>query len=265
MTNQIITIALMAILMLGVLAPFALAEEVVTDATVEIVTTSNVDTSAETELELDQEVTNGQIFWKQTRLWFAFNQETKANGELELAKMRLAQANWAAKNNNPELVEKALEAHEKLMNRVQERVKSIEYNVDNKNVTVPVARLVALENSIAVHEQRIEFLNNVLAGTELTDAQRTRIEARISKVEEVTTNLQEANDAKRERLVTRIMAVTDMTEEEANDAIVAREATIRENIKERLQNRILINSEDTEEVETEVEVQSETQTQAEKA
>jgi len=275
-TKTILTITLALVLMIGILAPLALAgnapdsetgeigslDEVPTDTSITNVsddinyessddepmlistnTEANLETSdtsveTEEELELNEDVSNSKIAWKHFGLWFTFNQEKIAEKQLELAKLRLAQANWAAKHNNTKAMEKALEAHERIMDKLQNRINKIEYNADDKNVSAPVARLVALETAIAVHERRITFLNNVLENANLTDEQRARVEARISHVEEVTGKLTELNLEKRDKMVTKLMAVKNMTEDEANEVIDNREATIRENVKDRIQNRI---------------------------
>jgi len=244
-TLSIVLIAAMiALVTTAFIAPLALAEEetnVTNESSEQTLVIAPGTTETEEELGLNESVSEGKIFWKQLGLWFTFNQEKKARIELEIARLRLIQAKIAAKNNDTEALEKALEAHERIMNRVQERLKAIEY-VTNKNVSAPVARLVALETAIAVHERRIEFLNNLLATANLTQAQRERIETRLSHVENVTAKLIELSEEKKDRLVTRIMATTNMTEEQAKAVIEAREEAIEgkiEKVRERIRERVV--------------------------
>ena len=71
------------------------------------------------------ETSSLRIGWEKVKLALTFNQEKKARMELKLAEMRLNQARHAAKNNNTEAMQKALEAHDKIIQRIQERVQKI--------------------------------------------------------------------------------------------------------------------------------------------
>ncbi len=173
----------------------------------------------EQELQLDEEVTDGQITWKRMGLWFTFNQERKAEKELELARLRLIQAKVAARNNNSDAMEKALEAHEKILERVKERISKLESKKDISDLNESSVKLTGLERAIQVHERRINFLNNLLENANLTDDQRAKIELRIAKAQNVTARLSELNEEKRDRVKTRLMIELNMTEDEAEQFI----------------------------------------------
>jgi len=155
----------------------------------------------ETELELNEDVGEGKIAWKQFRLWFTFNQETKAQGELELARLRLIQAKVAAQNNNSVAMEKALEAHERIMNRVKTRV-----NASTK--------LVGLERAIQVHERRIAYMTNVLETANLSDVQKARIETKLEAMKQNSEDLTALQERKMEQIKERLASNNDSDEPE---------------------------------------------------
>ena len=220
---KILGLVMIAFLMLSLVVPGVLAQD---DSDV------SVDEVTEEELEMDEDVTTGKVAWENVKLWFTFNQERKIEREMNLARLRLIQAKVAAKNNNSEAVERALEAHERIMNRVQVRMGAMEVVSNGENETA--LKLVGLERAIQVHERRITFLNNVVENADLTDAQRAKVEARLGKVETVTGKLKEINEAKQEQVKTRLMAAQGLTEEEA-EALMEQK---REQIKDRIRERI---------------------------
>jgi len=156
------------------------------------------------ESEDNETVSSWQIFNAQTRIWFTFNQEKKAERELQLANMRLIQARIAAKNNNSQAMENALEAHERIMNRVQIRYEKLANASEN---------MAPLDNAIAVHQAKVAAMQGILENVNLTGTQRTRIEARLTQMNEVTGNLMQIQERARERLTERLANNTENTEE----------------------------------------------------
>jgi hypothetical protein len=122
--------------------------------------------------------------WKQVGIWFTFNQERKAELELELARLRLIQAKIAARNNNSVAMEKALEAHQRLIEKVQERMTKLQEN--NRSID----KLVGLQRAVEVHQSRMLRLEDVLNNSNLGVQQRDRIMMQISKAGNVTQKIQ---------------------------------------------------------------------------
>lgn len=192
---------------------FVLAEENQTN-----VTDSGLVENA-SELGLNESVSGGEIAWKQFKLWFTLNEEKRIESELDLARLRLIQARIAAKNNNSEAMLKAMEAHERIMERVQERMNRLENSSDGSELNESAEKLVGLERAIQVHERRINFLNNTLQNANLTDEQRERIEEKIAKAGNVTAKLDELQEAKMDKLKTRLMAVANLTDDQAEKVL----------------------------------------------
>jgi hypothetical protein len=236
---KILSIAMIAILALSFITPYAFAEEtsdgVVDNATEDVVSENTAaDTSAETtateaELELNESAGTGKIAWKQVQLWLTFNQERKLEREMDLARLRLIQAKIAARNNDSAAMEKALEAHERIMERAKTRMEALKL-ADGDKANETAAKLVGLERAIQVHERRIAFISNVLANANLTEAQREKLELKLEKVKGVTSKLEELNQAKQEQIKTRLMAVKNMTEQEADQLM----EQAKERVKEKL-------------------------------
>lgn len=253
----------MAVLMLAVFAvPLALAEEdvVVTDgaditATDAVATNAAEITSADAEINqeldtsLNEEVSGGKVAWKQIQLWLTFKQEKKAERELDLARLRLIQARVAAKNGNEKAMEKAIEAHNKLIEKVKTRVNAIDGASDETGVKNTAVKLVGIERAIQVHEARIERLNVLLQNENLTQKQKEKVQMQIEKAQSVTEKLMQIESTKKEQVKTRLMAVKGMTEEEADAAIEKLEiksGELADKIRERAKEKLAQSAADSE-------------------
>jgi hypothetical protein len=256
-------IALLAVLMIAALAmPMALAEENdsadVSDDSSDAIAlyndtsnlsegmvispgpNTNVDPEMENEAEADDNATVqfGQIGWNNFKLLFTLDQEKRAKIEFELARLRLIQARVAAKNNNTAAMEKALEAHQRIMERLNETIVKLKGASDIRGLNSSAVKLVGLERAIQVHELKIKRLNSLLDKTNLTDDQKAKIEGRISHVENVTAKLKDLNEAKIENVKTKLMAVRNMTEEEASEFIVQKQQAIRNQVQQKIEQRV---------------------------
>lgn len=202
---------------------FALAEDnqsVTNDSNVSLISENPAaENATAVDFGLNESVSGGQIAWKQFKLWFTFNQEKKIEGELDLARLRLIQARVAAKNNKSEALTNALDAHEKIMDRVQQQMNKLGNSSDGSKLNASATRLVGLERAIRVHELRINFLNSTLQNANLTDAQRAKIEDKMTKAENVTAKLNDLKQAKIDKLKTKLMAVANLTDEQVNKVL----------------------------------------------
>lgn len=216
--KAILTIAIMAVLMMAAFAmPMVSAEDTADDSSdaialyndtsdlpenIVIMPLPPASNSAE-DLEIEQEAEDdmnesdgaGKIAWTNVKLWLTFGQEKKAQVELELAKLQLIRAKIAANNNDSEAIEKALEAHERILNRIKERISRMENSSRESNET----KLVGLERAIQVHERRMNFLNNVLENANLTEAQIAKLGTKLAKMENVTAQLRNLSMLRTER------------------------------------------------------------------
>lgn len=227
----LIAFVLMATLVFAM--PLALAEEtenetpVADDSTDSVIApapdTTEVD--AATALEINDDLNGSasglRIGWERLKLGLTFNNEKKAMQELKIARLRLVQAKIAARNNDTEAMQNALEAHNRILERVQARVNAIDGASDEKGARNAAEKIVGLERAIEVHEARISKLNEILASENLTDEQRAKVEEKISKAEENTAKLRELEAEKKDKIMTKLRAVSNMTEEEAN-AVMAK-------------------------------------------
>jgi hypothetical protein len=149
----------------------------------------------------------GNLFWKKADIWFTFNQEKKAEKELKLAELQLIRARVAAKNNNSEAMMNALEAHQRLIEKVQNRVSKFEDKDSAAKLRNATDKLVGLERSVEVHELRIERLNVLLNDSNLSADEIARIQLRIEQAENSTQHLRDVSEAQRERNELKIKAM----------------------------------------------------------
>ena len=224
---------MMAMMLSAFAMPLMAAEEAVTTDTV------TTDSTLEVEAAEDDDATTstGEIMGNQIKTWFTFNQEKKLALELKLADLRLIQARIAAKNGNTDAMEKAMDAHERILNKIQERTGKLKDASDEKGLKDSADKLVGLERAIQVHELKIARLNTRLDNANLTEEQRAKIEAKITKAEGVTSKIRELQQAKLDKVKTRLMAVKNLTEEQANAIIAEKSAAVKAKIQEKLQNQ----------------------------
>ncbi|MEM4330556.1 MAG: hypothetical protein QW273_00945 [Candidatus Pacearchaeota archaeon] len=171
----------------------------------------------EEEADLEENVSSFDIFKTRIALFFAFREEKKAELELKLAKLQLLQAKKYAKKNNTAAMQKAIEAHNRILERVENRIRKIEErNITNKNLT-------SLERAIKVHELRLEKLKKEISNTSFSSLER------INKIIE---NSKKSLD--------RLNAIKERKEikEEIKKEIKGNESQVRERIKERIQEEL---------------------------
>lgn len=185
---------------------------------------------SEGDLELNETVSAGRIFGQQMRVWFTFNQEKKIEAELQLARLRLIQANIAARNNNSVAMEKALDAHERIMNRTRDMMSKLDGSSDFKGLNDSAAKLVGLERAIQVHERRISFIQTKLNNSNLTDEQRTKLESRLEHAQNSTAHLVQVSEDRKTNLTERIMNLRNITEEQARNIVEQRQSRIEQRI-----------------------------------
>jgi len=266
-----IIIGLIVVLMLSVFSAMVLAEEATDNESQTVISPGLEETNQTVDQETTNEINdelNGSASVVDTTLaridiWLTFNQEKKAEKELKLARLELIRAKVAALNNNTRAMEKALAAHEKIIARIQERIDAIDGKTTKAGVQNSVSKLVGLERAIEVHEARIAKLNEILAGANLTDEQIAKIQARLDQAINNTAHLKDVEAAKIDKLTTRLMAIANLTEEEAAakideikdaqnlSAIKALVSEIKSARAEKIQERLRERTREAEENETE--------------
>ena len=137
-TQNVLVVLLILASMLVI--PITLAEE---DEEVLVISSSP---------EEDQIPSAFRFGWEKFKLNFVKNQTIRAERELQLARWKIAEARVATRNGNMKRAEKAMEAHEQILRRVQDRVSKMENN----------SMTPGLDNAIRVHRQRLASLNMTL-------------------------------------------------------------------------------------------------------
>jgi len=208
--------------------PLVFAEE---NATTMLISTNNQsleisnqtldnETMQEINDDLNESVSDFDMGMAKLGLWFTFNQEKKAEKELKLARLELIRARVFAKNNNTVAMENALEAHDRLLEKIQTRINSLQEDSTKEGTKKSVDKLIGLERAIAVHEARIQKLKDLIASdSNLTEEQIANIQEKLSKAENNTEHLKDVQEAKKEKIKTKLMAIGNMSEDEAESEI----------------------------------------------
>jgi vacuolar-type H+-ATPase subunit I/STV1 len=218
MQKQIAVFAF-AVLLLASMMAFAIAEENEINLISSNPQTVDQETVNAINDELNESAGAGKVFMEKVKSFLTFNQEKKAEQELKLAKLELIRVRIAAKNNNTIAMEKAIEAHNAIIAKIQARIYALDGKATKQGIKDSAAKLVGLERAIEVHEARIAKLNEILASENLSEEQIANIQARLDQAINNTAHLKEVEAAKTDSLKTRIMAVANMTEEQANAEI----------------------------------------------
>lgn len=172
-----IILVLVAVLALLACVPVVFAEGNQTPATEHMLIAPPTNETAELD---ESDVSGFKPLIQELRVAFESKPERKIQLELELARLRLIQAKIAAKHNNTLAVERAISAH----NRIMERVRAEIATISNKG-----GNITGLERAIQVHEMRIAKLGAILSSENLTAEQKAKIESKIEHVENVTWKL----------------------------------------------------------------------------
>jgi len=220
--KTLMIIGLIAMLLLsvaGVMAEDAVDENASEPSLISEPSTIDQETSDAIDEELNGSVSPVDEGMTRLKLWFTFNQEKKAELELKLARMELVRARIAAKNNNTNAMEKALEAHNKIIAKVQERINKINVESTKEKIKETANKLIGLERAIQVHEARIAKLNEILANENLTTEQMAKIQNRLDQAENNTAHLKDVQAAKIDKIKTRLMAIANLTQEDVDKVI----------------------------------------------
>jgi Leucine-rich repeat (LRR) protein len=172
----------------------------------------------EIDSSLDESVGMFKIAVKKMDIWMTRNQELKIKKELDLAKLRLIQARVAARNNNTNAMEKALESHQKIIEKIEARMNNLELGVGNSD-SEDVEKSVGLERAVEVHRLRIERINQLLENENLSENQKTRLQASIENAEKVIERLELIQERNMAQIRERIRNNSELSEEEANQLI----------------------------------------------
>jgi len=224
MKTKTLIVGLMALLLFSIFSVTVMAEEkVILDANESLISELNgtVDeaTNADINDDLNGSAGTGAIFREKLKLWFTFNQEKKAEIELKIARLELIRARIAAQNNNTVAMEKAFEAHNRILERVKVRINSIDGETTKQKIKDSAEKLIGLERAIQVHEARIAKLNEILSSANLTEEQMSKVQDKIEQAENNIAHLKEVEAAKIEKVKTRLMVAVNMTKNEADAEI----------------------------------------------
>ena len=214
-TQSILVAGLLAVVLLISLIPMAFAEENL------ISPASGLDSETVSDINTGIDGTDGagKMLGQRLGLLFTFDKEKKAEKELKLARLELIRARIAVEHNDTKALEKALENHERWMQRVEARVNITSDDPTREGINKSLNNLVGLERAIDVHEFHIARLNLLINESNLTEEQIAQVQEKINQIEDSIAHLNDVQDSKKDRLKTKLMAVSNMTDDEAEDEI----------------------------------------------
>jgi hypothetical protein len=241
MQTKIMYTSIIALMLIASLS-FVMAEDNSSDAIALYDDTSNLSdgiviSPAPQVIDDFNETSSWKTGWQQIKIALTFNQEKKAEMELKLAEMRLNQARHASKNNNTEAMQRAMDAHDRIIQRIQDRVQKVESKSNENSTKEKIGSLYALQQAVQVHEQRVAKLGAILENDNLSEKQKEVVEMRLQKAQNNTAHLQEVQAQKEDKLKTKLMAVANLTEEQAQAAIeVLKESKDKEQFRENVKD-----------------------------
>lgn len=218
MKTNILAIALIGVMLFAL--PIVVAEENLdasVQAEVEAISSDNLDANPGT--TPDSALYGLKTGWEKLGLMFTFNQEKKAQKEIALADRKLLEAKKMAEKGNVKAMERAQARHDALIESAQARLDALQEDTKEAQVRTTAEKIVGLQRAIAAHENRIEVLKDVLAEQNLSDEARTAIEAAIVKMETRTQAIEQKLEERKDRIKTRLRAVTEKTESEVSEDI----------------------------------------------
>lgn len=175
-------------------------------------------------VSIGEPVSSFKYGWEKFKLFFIRNETKRIQQELKLANWKLAEARKAAKDKDFAGAENALKAHEELLSKIGDEVNKL--SESNRSLTP------GLDEAISNHEERLSRLNTILQNSNLTDDQKSKIEERISKLENNTAHLNDIREKLRERRAEKISEFERRSEER-----IANQTERANRIESRIQNR----------------------------
>ncbi len=205
-------VILVALMLFASISFIAAESNISVNSTADVAANISGDTS-------DDEVHSALRYgWEKFKLNFIRNETIKAERELRLARWKLAEAKFKANNGNFDGAEQALEDHDRLIEDVQSRIERMQ----NGSLTP------GLDRALEVHGERLSSLKLLLESSNLTEQQRTKIEVRISKLEDNTEHLSELRIRIEDRREDKLQRRENRTER-----IDERGDRVRERIRDR--------------------------------
>ena len=201
------TILLGVVLMALLAMPLAIAQE------------TEADLQGDPGITPDSAMYGLKLGWEKIQLGLTFNQEKKAEMELEFAQKRLLEAKKMAEKGDLKAMEKAEREHGKLIEKARERISRMDGDGREKSINESMTKLVGLQRAIEVHEQRIEVLKDILSEKNMTDEQRVKFEALIDKMQNNTAKLLNLEEKKKDNFKTKLKAVTNKSDEEIENVV----------------------------------------------
>jgi len=246
---KVLTTLMLAMLVMSVMSPMALAEDV--DAVL-----IAADTTEEVELE-DAGITPDSPFYgldnamDRLRLALTFNKEKKAEKALMISEERLAEVKAMIEANKTELAEKAQERHDLMIARAEAAAGEIEADGNEAKAELALLATERVQNRIEAHNEKVIAVKaRILArqGDKMTEEQIAHIEEVFGKIQKRMESAEENSAQRQETIRARYKALSGMSDSEIEKALEQK----RENIRTRVQE-----ADDDENNEDEVETESE--------
>jgi len=214
-TQSILVAGLLAVVLLVSLIPMAFAEENLISPVsgLDVATISDIDNG------INGADGAGKMFGQRLGLLFTFNKEKKAEKELKLARLELIRARIATEHNDSKALEHALANHNRWIEKFELRMNDTSDKPTRQGINKSLNHLVGLERAVEVHEFHIVRLNLLINESNLTEEQIAKVQEKINQIEENIAHLKDVQEAKKDKLKTKLMAVSNMTENEAEDEI----------------------------------------------
>jgi hypothetical protein len=186
-----------------------------------------------------------KLGWEKFKLAFTFNQEKKAEKELKLAEKRLIEAEYMAQKGNLEGFERAQENHDKLLEKARIRLEKINEEGSQEKVNERVRTITGLEIALMNHEQNLERFRLRLEQRNLTEEQQAKAEEILERMQNQTEKFELKIESKKDNLKTRVMEISNLTQDEVEvrfEAIENKEGL--NDVKEKISKKMLENAKD---------------------
>lgn len=151
-------------------------------------------------------------------LAFTFNEQKKVEKRFNYANERLLEAKETAEKGSSEGTEKALNAHNKIMEKIGKSVNKSEEGESAEEINNSLDRAVGLQRAIEVHEYKTEVLQEKLSEN-ISEEKREAIERALNNTKKSTQVLKRNLERKTQNTATRFRAVSEMNESRAEKAM----------------------------------------------
>jgi len=243
--TKIMTLLVMAMFVFSLTSTMVLAQEdtaIVADTDAEVVAAdtevviANTDAEVTAEDQADEEaagITPDSPLYglersmERLRTNLALNNEKKAELEIANAEERVAEAAVMAKKGNLKGLEKALEVHERNMQRAQKAINKMDSNGDEESAKADLERTIRIQNKLEAHAEKATAVKARILerqADKMSEEQLAKMQQNFDRIIAKASEVKQTTEQKQENARTKYKVMSEKKDQEIEDELEIKDA-----------------------------------------